>query len=109
MAGKPGMRRGVAAVALRHVLDNPGVPLRKEQLAKAFGCTELQAQNAITYLMRNGKAPGLKAVQNGHVWVYEPEGNDEPKWVLVRLAAQGSQAVLEDPEGNLWVAKPVGV
>lgn len=109
MAGKAGAQRGISAKVLKHILDNPGQYVRVEELAKQFECTELQAANSVSYLIREGKLPGLVSIQNGHVWVYEPEGSDEPKWSLVRKTAQGSQAVLEDPEGNLWVAKPVGI
>ena len=109
MAGKAGAQRGISAKVVKYALENPGAYMRVEDLAYEFEATEAQAAAAVTYVIREGKLPGLKSVQNGHVWVYEPEGNDEPKWSLVRKTAQGAQAVLEDPEGNLWVAKPVGL
>lgn len=110
MAGRAGATRGLAAAALKHFLDHPGTYVRVEDLAYELGEVEqVQASNAVSYLIREGKLPGLKAVQKGNVWVYEPEGDDETKWALVRVTANGAQAVLEDTEGNLWIAKPAGI
>jgi hypothetical protein len=110
MAGKAGAKRGLAAGALKHFLDHPGEYVRVEDLAYELGeVTDQQAAAAVTYVIREGKLAGLKAIQRGAVWVYEPEDNDETKWSLVRVTANGAQAVLEDIEGNLWVAKPAGI
>jgi hypothetical protein len=95
---------------MKYFLEYPGQRVTVEELsAECGGATHTQVGNSVSYVIRSGKLPGLKSVQNGHVWLYEPEGNDEPKWSLVRLTAQGAQAVLEDTDGNLWVAKPVGI
>ena len=111
MAGKAGATRGVSAAALKYVLDHPGEYLRVEELsAELGGITHAQVGAAITYLMRNGKAPGLKSVQNGHVWVYEPEDGDDGSvhWELLRKGEDGT-AMLQDTEGTFWVAKRVQV
>lgn len=111
MAGKAGAKRGLSTQALKYAMDHPGEYMRVENLAYEFDATEQQAAAAMAYLVREGKLPGLKAVQNGHVWVYEPEGGDDgaERWELVRRteAASGPQALLEDTEGTLWVAKKV--
>lgn len=110
MAGRAGATRGLSAGALKHFLDHPGEYVRVEDLAYELGeVTEQQAAAAVTYVLREGKLPGLKAIQRGSVWVYEPEGNDEPKWLLVRKTdgPDGPEAILEDADGRLWWARPV--
>lgn len=111
MAGKAGAQRGISAKAIKYALENPGAYMRVEDLAYEFEATEQQVANSMTYVIREGKLPGLKSVQNGHVWLYEPEGGDDgaQRWELVRKTAGGAQAVLEDTDGNLWVAKPAGI
>lgn len=110
MAGKAGSKRGLSAAALKHFLDHPGQYVRVEDLAHELDSTELQASAAVNYLILNDRLPGLTSVTNGHVWRFEPVGNDMTKWELVRLteAASGPQALLEDTEGSLWIAKKVG-
>lgn len=109
MAGKTGAQRGITAAVLKYALDNPGTYMRVEDVAHMLEATEQQVANAFAYVLREDKLPGLQAVQKGHVWLYEPEGGDDgaERWEVVRRTAQGAQAVLEDGEGNLWVAKPV--
>lgn len=110
MAGKAGAQRGISAKVLKYALENPGAYMRVEDVAYQFECTEQQVANSFGYLIREGKLPGLKSVQNGHVWLYEPEGNDQTKWELVRKTASdeyGQEAILEDTDGRLWWARPV--
>ena len=111
MAGRAGATRGLSAKALKHFLDHPGEYVRVEDLAYELGeVTEGQAAAAVSYVMSQGKLPGLKAVQRAAVWLYEPPDNDEPKWELVRKTASeehGEEAILEDTEGRLWWARPV--
>jgi hypothetical protein len=112
MAGKAGATRGISARLLKHFMEYPGQRITVEELsAECGGATHTQIGNSVSYLIRGGKLPGLKSVQNGHVWVYEPEGDDEPKWSLVHQNPAGKvrQAILEDTDGNLWVAKPVDI
>lgn len=112
MAGKAGATRGLSAAALKHFMDHVGAYVRVEDLAFELGeTTEQQAAAAVTYLIREGKLPGLKAIQRGHVWVYEPEAtNGVERWELARKTASeeyGEEAILEDTEGRLWWARPV--
>jgi hypothetical protein len=109
MAGKAGATRGITASVIKYFLENPGAHVLVEGLAKQFGVSESQAAGAVSYIIREGKLPGVRAVQNGNIWIYDQQSGKAPKWEVVRKTANGSQAVLEDEEGNLWVAKPAGI
>lgn len=111
MAGRAGAKRGLSTQALKYFMDHPGEYVRVEDLAYALDeATEQQAAAAVVYNIREGKLPGLKAVQNGHVWVYEPEGGDDGSvhWELLRKGEDGT-AVLQATDGTFWIAKQVGV
>jgi len=107
MAGKAGAQRGISAKVLKYMLENPGAYVRVEDVAHQFECTEQQVANAVAYLLREQKLAGLKSVQNGHVWLYEPQ--DEPdavKWEVIRKGDDGT-AMLQDTDGTFWIAKVV--
>lgn len=109
MAGKKGATRGLTAAALKYFLDHPGAYVRVEDLAFELGegVTQAQAANAVAYILREGKLAGLSAIQNGNVWLYEPEGDpSEERWLVVRHLANG-KVLLEDGNGEAWIAKAV--
>jgi hypothetical protein len=109
MAGKAGAQRGISAKVLKYMLENPGAYVRVEDLAYQFEATEQQVANAVSYIIREGKLPGLKSVQNGHVWQYEPEAQEDPSTVMhvIGHASDDGIVVLQDNDGSLWAAKRV--
>lgn len=108
MAGKSGATRGIAASVLKFFLENPSAHVQVSNLVTEFGVSEGQAANAVSYLIRQNKLPGLKAIQNGHVWMYDPEGDDgEAKMTVIGHASNDGLVVLQDVNGDLWAAKKV--
>lgn len=105
MAGKAGAQRGISAKVLKYALENPGTYMRVEDVAYALEATEQQTANSFAYLIREGKLAGLKSVQNGHVWQYEPaDAADAVKWELIRKGDDGT-AMLQASDGTFWLAK----
>lgn len=102
---------GHTAAALKYFLAAPGQHITVEDLAQDLGgITHGQVGAAVNYIIKSNKLPGLVAVQNGQVWLYTPqEAGNEEYWLVVRHTANGAQTVLEDGNGDLWVAKPVGI
>lgn len=102
-------QRGTTAAVLKHFLSYPGEHVTVEELAEEIGngITTGQVAAAVKYAIDSRKLAGLRVVQGGHVWVYEPEGNDMPKWALIGHASDDGVVVLEDEDGHLWAAKKI--
>lgn len=108
MAGKAGATRGITASVIKYFLENPGAHVLVEGLAKQFNVTEAQAAGAVSYVIREGKLPGVRVVQNGNIWIYDQGSADRAvKWKVVH--SNDHEAVLEDSDGKLWYAKPIGM
>lgn len=103
----------IKADVFRHVEKHPYEKLYLKDIIESLGVDEERAttvRNVFSVAVRKNELPGLEIVQRGAAWIYHPAAPTEPTDVsrvdVVGKTKKGSM-ILEDNDGNIWIARPV--